>query len=135
VSRVPASPYFFRPVKRALLAGLVTLCALAILFPAPLEVAANPSRPPNPAKSAWFLLWIQELVSYDTITIWIALVLALLLFALPWLPVAQIQNASWFQKQHRALAALVVLAFVAIVGLTIVGLFFRGANWCLVTPF
>jgi hypothetical protein len=135
VSRVPASPYFFRPVKRALLAGLATLCALAILFPAPLETAANPSRPPNPAKSAWFLLWIQELVSYDTLAIWIALVFAMLLFALPWLPVAQTQNASWFQKQHRVLAALVVLAFVSIVCLTVVGLFFRGANWRFVTPF
>jgi len=135
VSRVPASPYFFRPVKFALLAGLATLCVLAILFPAPLEVAANSSRPPNPAKSAWFLLWIQELVSYDTMAIWLALVLALVLFALPWLPVEQVRNASWFPKQHRALALLVVLAFVAIAGLTIVGLFFRGANWCFVTPF
>lgn len=135
MSRVPASPYFFRPVKRALLAGLATLCVLAVASPAPLELAANPSSPPNPAKSAWFLLWIQELVSYDTSAIWVALVLAVLLFALPWIPVGQIQNASWFQKQHRALAALVVLAFVAIVGLTIVGLFLRGADWRFVIPY
>lgn len=135
MSRVPASPHFFRPVKRALLAGLATLCVLTLLFPAPLDIAANPSIPPNPAKSAWFLLWVQELVSYGTTAIWIALVLAILLFALPWLPIERVEHASWFHRQHRVLAALVVLSLVAIVCLTIVGLFFRGANWCFVTPF
>ncbi|MFN2238883.1 MAG: selenite/tellurite reduction operon b-type cytochrome membrane protein ExtQ [Thermoanaerobaculia bacterium] len=135
MSRVPASPYFFRPVKRALLAGLAVLALLAVWFPAPLEVAANPAKPPNPAKSAWFLVWIQELVSYSNTAIWIVVAMAALLVALPWLPLARVENAAWFQRRHRPLTVVVVLASIAIAGLTIVGLFFRGADWCFALPF
>lgn len=135
MSRLPASPHFFRPVKRALLAGLAILFLLAIWFPAPLEVAANPAKPPNPAKSAWFLLWAQELVSYDTMAIYAALALAIFLVALPWLRVAPVQHAAWFQREHWPVTIVVLFAFVALVVLTIVGLYFRGKDWCLVAPF
>ena len=39
--------------------------ALALFVPAPLQGPADPSRVPNPVKSAWFLLWTQELVSWS----------------------------------------------------------------------
>ncbi len=135
MSRVPASPYFFRPVKRAFVAGLATLCLFAIRFPAPLEVAADRSRSPNPAKSAWFLLWIQELVSYHALAIGVVIALAAGLLALPWLPLPRVENASWFPRRHRTLSIAVLVISFAIAGLTIVGLYFRGANWCLVAPF
>ena len=47
--------------------GAAVLLLLAALVPAPLETPADPAHAPNPAKSAWFLLWIQELVSYSTL--------------------------------------------------------------------
>jgi hypothetical protein len=132
---VPSSPHLFRPVKRALLACVALLALLAAWIPAPLEVAADPANPPNPAKSAWFLLWIQELVSYDTLAIYAALALALLLIALPWLPIPAVEHAAWFQRAHRPVAVLVLLAFLGLAALTAVGLFFRGSDWRLVSPF
>ncbi len=132
---VSSSPHFFRPVKQAFLAALAALLLLAALFPAPLEVAADPSRPPNPAKSAWFLLWIQELVSWDTLAIYAALALAALLVALPWLSTRPVESASWFPRNLRVVFVLVLLASLAVLVLTAVGLFFRGPDWRFVAPF
>ncbi len=73
---VKSSPHFFRPVGRSMLLGLAVLLLLAALVPAPLETPADPAHAPNPAKSAWFLLWIQELVSYSTLAIYVAVALA-----------------------------------------------------------
>lgn len=132
---VASSPHFFRPVKRAFLAGLAALLALAALLPAPLEVAADPSRPPNPAKSAWFLLWIQELVSWNTLAIYAAVALAALLVALPWLWARPAESASWFPSNLRVVLALVLLVSLVVLVLTAVGLFFRGPDWRFVAPF
>ena len=41
------------------------LVILAIFILAPLDGPADIASVPNPIKSAWFLLWIQELVSYS----------------------------------------------------------------------
>lgn len=135
MSRVPASPHFFEPVGRAFVAALVCLALLALAFPAPLEIAADSSSAPNPAKSAWFLLWIQELVSFHTYVIYIPLAVALLLVSLPWLPVRAIEHASWFQKEHRVVWVVAMLLTASVVALTVVAMFFRGKDWCLVSPF
>jgi hypothetical protein len=122
-------------VKRAFLVGLVMLCLLAVWIPAPLEVAGDAARAPNPAKSAWFLLWIQELVSYHTVAMYVAVLLALLLVALPWLPMKRAQSATWFPRDLRLPSFVVLVTVAGIVALTIVALFFRGTDWCLVSPF
>jgi hypothetical protein len=111
------------------------LLVLAALVPAPLETPADPAHPPNPAKSAWFLLWIQELVSYSTLAIYAAVALAALLLALPWLPVPRLERARWLPREHRPLALVVLLAALFVLGLTVVGLFLRGPDWRLVRPF
>ena len=92
---VRSSPHFFRPVGRSMLLALAVLLVLSALLPAPLETPADPAHAPNPAKSAWFLLWIQELVSYGTLAIYVAVALAAFLVALPWLPVPKLENARW----------------------------------------
>ena len=132
---VSSSPHFFRPVRRAFWGGLALLLATAALIPAPLEVAADPAHPPNPAKSAWFLLWIQELVSYDTLAIHAVLALACLLLFLPWLPLRPAETASWFQPGHRTLGGIVLLVCFGLLALTAAGLFFRGTDWRIVLPF
>lgn len=132
---VTSSPHLFRPVKRAFGAALATLLALAALVPAPLEVAADPSRSPNPAKSAWFLLWIQELISWDTLAISAALALFALLVALPWLAGKPADQASWLPRELRLVSLFVLLAGLAVLALTAVGLFFRGPDWRFVAPF
>jgi hypothetical protein len=118
-----------------MLLGVAALALLAVLVPAPLEAPADPARAPNPARSAWFLVWIQELVSHGTGWIAVAVALAAFLVALPWLPLRRLEGARWFPREHRALAAAVVLAAALVLGLTIVGLFLRGPDWRLVLPF
>jgi hypothetical protein len=132
---VHSSPHLFTPVKRALLGGLVLLLVLAALVPAPLEPKADLAHPPNPAKSAWFLLWIQELVSWTTTAVYAALALFAGLLALPWLPLRRLEHARWLPREHRLLDLAVLLAALLVLALTVVGLFFRGPDWRLVSPF
>jgi hypothetical protein len=135
VSRVPSSPHFFRPVGRAALACLAFLLAMAWLVPAPLEMPADPGHPPNPAKSAWFLVWMQELVSYGTAAIYVALALAVLLVALPWLPLRRAESARWLRRELLPVNVATLLAAAFVLVLTLIGLYFRGANWAFVPPF
>jgi hypothetical protein len=132
---VKSSPHFFRPVGRSMLLALAVLLLLAALVPAPLETPADPAHAPNPAKSAWFLLWIQELVSYSTLAIYVAVGLAVFLVALPWLPVPKLERARWLPPEHRLLAVAVLAAALLVLALTVVGLTLRGPDWRLVLPF
>ena len=43
------------------------ILAAAVFINAPLEEPANPTHPPNPAKAPWYLLGLQELVSYSAL--------------------------------------------------------------------
>lgn len=132
---VKSSPYFFRPVTRAFLLCVAALLVLAVLVPAPLEAPADPAHPPNPAKSAWFLVWIQELVSYGNAAIYVAVALAALLVSLPWWPLVRLEQARWLPPEHRLLAVVVLVASALVLGLTLVGYFLRGPDWRLVLPF
>jgi hypothetical protein len=118
-----------------MLLALAVLLVLAALVPAPLETPADPAHAPNPAKSAWFLLWIQELVSYSTLAIYVAVALAAMLVGLPWLPVPRLEQARWLPREHRALALAVLAAAGLVVALTLVGLYLRGPDWRLVLPY
>ncbi len=130
---VKSSPHFFRRIKLAFGAGLGLLLALALFIPAPLTDPAQIGRVPNPSKSAWFLLWTQELVSYSGSLVYLILLLGLGFCLLPWLPgISPADRASWFPKEQRGVSFFTLLCFVAIVGLTLVAMFFRGKNWALV---
>jgi hypothetical protein len=129
---VKSSPHFFRLIARSLLLFAACLLVAAAFLPAPLEVGANPALTPNPVKSAWFLLWIQELVSYSRLMIYPVLALGGLFLLLPWLPGStHIHQARWFAREQRGINLLTVLTFGAIVALTVVALFLRGKNWSL----
>lgn len=129
---VKSSPRFFRLIERSMLLLSGLLLIGAALIPAPLQEAANPALTPNPAKSAWFLLWTQELVSWSRLMIYPIMLLAALFFLLPWLPGSgHVHRARWFHKEQLAVNILTILVFAIILVLTIVALFFRGANWSL----
>lgn len=130
---VKSSPHFFMLISRAMYSLLVTLLLLAAFIPAPLQEQANPAVTPNPAKSAWFLLWIQEVVSWSRYMIYPVMMLTLMLLLLPWLPVGpRIHLASWFPREQKTVSVITVLLVVLIVALTCVAMFFRGINWSLV---
>jgi hypothetical protein len=126
---VPSSPVFFRLIRRSMALFVAAICALAAVFPAPLQEPADLGKVPNPAKSAWFLLWIQELVSYSARLVHVVVLLALLFFALPY--------TRWGARDagpgrsRWPVAALSVAVFLAIVVLTIIAFFFRGKDWAL----
>jgi hypothetical protein len=133
---VKSSPRFFRLIERSALLLVALLLLLAPLIPAPLQEAADPARTPNPVKSAWFLLWIQELVSWSRTMIWPVILLGCIFLFLPWLPgTGHVYPARWFPREQRAINLLVVFVFIAIVGLTSIALLFRGENWAFTVTF
>ena len=127
---VKSSPLFFKLISRSMYAAVASLMLLAALIPAPLQEQANPAVTPNPAKSAWFLLWIQELVSWSRLMIYPVILLAGLFLLLPWLPGGtRINRACWFPRELKSITAITVILVIAIWTLTVVALFFRGINW------
>ncbi len=130
---VKSSPYFFRIIKISFALLVVILLLLAFFIDAPLQGPADISRVPNPSKSAWFLMWTQELVSYSSLMVYLILAIGLLFLCLPWLPVSKTaEAASWFSREQKSVNIIVVLTFVAIVLLTVIAVYFRGENWALV---
>jgi hypothetical protein len=133
---VRSSPHFFRLIKRALALFWGTVLVLAIFVPAPLQGPADISRVPNPVKSAWFLLWIQELLSYSTGLAYLVVLLAGLFLFLPWLPSHRpAERARWFPGDQHPVNVATFAILCAIIILTIIAMFFRGENWTFVAPF
>ncbi len=69
-ARDPDDEVFAWPhlLYRELLVALgvvVALHVVSLLFMAPLEEMADPTRTPNPAKAPWYFLGLQELVHYS----------------------------------------------------------------------
>jgi len=132
---VPSSPRLYRLVLRSAAAWLAVLLVAAAWLRAPLQPAADPAHAPNPAKAAWFLLWIQELVSHGTAWIDVVGVLAVLAFALPWLRRTRAERARWFAPGERVVGAVVLALALGVLALTLVALLLRGAEWQLRAPF
>jgi len=129
---VKSSPHFFRLISRSFWLLVTALLMLAALVPAPLQTAADPASTPNPVKSAWFLLWIQELVSWSRFMIWPVMLLCAVSFLLPWLPgQVRVHHARWFPPGQRLISICTVIVTAVLLLLTVLGLYFRGANWSL----
>lgn len=130
---VKSSPYFFRIIKIAFALLVVILLLLAFFIDAPLQGPADIGRVPNPSKSAWFLMWTQELVSYSSLLVYLIFGIGLLFLLLPWLPLSKrADRARWFGRDQQGVNVIVVLTFAGIVLLTVVAMYFRGENWAFV---
>ena len=133
---VKSSPHFFRRIKLAMALFSAVVLLLAAFISAPLQEPAAIGLVPNPVKSAWFLLWIQELVSYSKYLVYPVAVLGALFLALPWLPPGRgAVKARWFPRDQLSVNIMTLLVFAGIILLTIVAMFFRGGNWTFVVPF
>ena len=119
-----------------LLAVLVVLHVVSLLFDAPLEDLADPTRTPNPAKAPWYFLGLQELVHYSAFIggVLVPTIVVLLLLLTPYLDPLPRGVGVWFApERRRANWIFGVLASVAIL-LTAIGTYFRGPNWAWVWP-
>lgn len=133
---VRSSPHFFRLIKAAFVIALLALLGLALVVPAPLQPPADLGRVPNPSKSAWFLLWMQELVSYSRNTVYLIATLALTFALLPWLPGTRpAERARWWPEGQAPVSWVTLATFCGIIILTLLAMFFRGPNWSFVWPF
>jgi len=83
----------------ALLTGVVAAVLLvALLADAPLLEQANPSYPENPAKSPWYFLGIQELVSYSAFSggMLVPVLYLVFLFSIPYKDREDRHIGNWF---------------------------------------
>lgn len=133
---IKSSPRFLCMIRRSLALFSFFVLMLAFFVPAPLQERADISRVPNPVKSAWFLLWIQELVSYSKYMIDLVILLGVILLLLPWLPrIAPAERGSWLPRDQLPVNVLTILTYLAIVALTVIAMYFRGGNWAFISPF
>ena len=133
---LPSSPYLFRIIKiaMALLVGILLL--LAMVIPAPLHEPANISQTPNPAKAAWFFLWVQELASYSKYLVYMIILLGFYFLLLPFLPgLSEAKQAKWLPKDQQWINIVTLIIYFGISVLTLIAMFFRGENWAFVSLF
>jgi len=85
-----------------LLLVIVVVLMVALLADAPLLEQANPSFPENPAKSPWYFLGIQELVSYSAFAggLLIPLLYLVFLFSIPYRDREDRFVGEWFSGKR-----------------------------------
>jgi hypothetical protein len=101
------------------LAVMALLLFLSAVRDAPLEEFANPDMSPNPAKAAWYLMGIQELILHMHPT-WGAIILpglvALALMVIPYLDRSQRDVGRWFAgRRGKRIALFTALGTLLIV--------------------
>jgi hypothetical protein len=135
----PAWPELVFRELLCMLAITLVFIVLSLLFNAPLEQQANPTRTPNPAKAPWYFVGLQELLVY--FDPWIAgvlipLLIILGLVAIPYLdPYRQGPGSYRPAFRERKFAVTVFLGGLALWFLLIVvGYFLRGPNWAWYWP-
>ncbi|MEX0643551.1 MAG: hypothetical protein WD468_12670 [Pirellulales bacterium] len=122
---------------------MIALSALlifwAIFLKAPLEMAADVAKTPNPSKAPWYFLGLQEmLVYYDP---WMAgVVLPSLivvgLMAIPYIDFNKGGNGYYTIKERRFAYITFQLGFLELwVTLIVLGTLLRGPNWNFFGPY
>ena len=145
---VNASPDLARRLAVVMLGTTAVVGILAALIVSPLEEPANPLVTPNPAKSPWYFLWLQEIVTDTTVHIGSVTIngallggvilpgaLLLLMGIWPWLdrsPRATV--GAWWPKERRSQNAVCLMLVGAMVVLTLIGAFMRGPGWAFYGP-
>lgn len=104
---------------------------LTVVFGAPLSEVADPSSPPNPVKSAWFLLWIQEVVSWRA---WLFNIIVLIYIGFFFLPEISKRESGhkYFSRDDFPVWGITLFLTISVAVLTIIAMFFRGADWAFV---
>ncbi|HTQ54400.1 MAG TPA: cytochrome b N-terminal domain-containing protein [Bryobacteraceae bacterium] len=115
---------------------VAVILVLSLLFNAPLEEPVNVMHPPNPAKAPWYFLGLQEMVSYSAFWggIGVPTIFVVLLLLAPYIDRGKAGIGRWFARE-RLLANTIFLTLVLLnIMFIIIGTFFRGPNWAMVSP-
>ncbi len=130
---VPTWPYLVRKEFLVAIIVVVFLMIWSILFDAPLEEFANPTRTPNPAKAPWYFLGLQEmLVYFDP---WIAgVVLPTLIIIglciMPYIDVNPKGNGYYTWRERKFAISTYAFGFLILwITLIVIGVFMRGPGW------
>jgi quinol-cytochrome oxidoreductase complex cytochrome b subunit len=118
------------------LAVVVVLHVISLVFMAPLEELADPTRTPNPAKAPWYFLGLQELVHYSALVggVLVPTLIAGALLILPYVDRSPAGSGRWFAPERRLANTVFTALVVVFLLLTVIGTLFRGANWAWVWP-
>jgi len=113
------------------------LLLVSLFFNAPLEEPVNVLHPPNPAKAPWYFLGLQELVSYSAFWggVGVPGIEVALLMLVPYIDRKVSGVGKWFARERFLANTLFVSFAVLNVIFIIIGTFFRGPNWTMVSPF
>jgi len=140
-ARDPEDEVFAWPhlLYRELLVALGVVIALhvvSLLFMAPLEEMADPTRTPNPAKAPWYFLGLQELVHYSAFVggVLVPTLIVVALLALPYVDRHPRGVGRWFAPERRVANAIFTAVVAVATVLTIIGTLFRGPNWAWTWP-
>ena len=96
--KIPTWPVVMWAELAILLSVAAALLIMAFLFDAPLREEANPAFPENPAKSPWYFLGIQELVSYSAFAggVVIPMLFLAFLISIPYIDRENQHTGTWF---------------------------------------
>jgi quinol-cytochrome oxidoreductase complex cytochrome b subunit len=109
-------------IELAVLIFIITvLLVMALLFDAPLKEQANPAFAENPAKSPWYFLGIQELVSYSAFIggFLTPILFVIFLISIPYFDKETKYTGIWFSGNQgkKIIGYSVIFSFVVTVSL------------------
>lgn len=128
---IKSDPYFFKIIKISSIIMIIFILIGAYFFDAPLKEKAEPYNAPNPSKSAWFLLWTQELASYGSYYIYLIILFFIIYMVMPFFIKKVPEHAIWFHKSYKVINILTTIILLIIITLTIIAYFFRKEYWLL----
>lgn len=130
---LPAWPHLIYRELAVLSVMTAALLAFSMIFDAPLEPEADPTRTPNPAKAPWYFLGIQELAHYSAfwggVFVPAAAVLAAVL--VPYFVRDERALGRWWPRERRLSNSVFMAVTLVFVVATVIGTFFRGPAWAL----
>jgi cytochrome b-561 len=116
---------------------LAIVMGISLLFNAPLEEAANPSVTPSPVKAPWFLVGMQELLSWGApffFGVLVPNIMIVLMILIPYFDRGGEGIGVWFHPSRRRANILFTAAVTVYLGLIIIGQFLRGPGWVFYWP-
>jgi len=128
-NKLASSTYLFSLIKISSLIYIIFLFFISLIFPAPLGAPGNYYVVKDTIKAAWFLIWIQELISHSLNFVYLLIFGSIFLFCLPFIKRVQVEYAKWFNRELKIIHLIFAFIILIILILTIIGMFFRGENW------